>query len=154
MNGKASLLYYSKTLEELKSEGYQAGMQEEKLREDTLQLSILQNSEWDRLSPVGTLSVPQLSFARGTDRLSQHSIAILDDLYDKLRTWPQYYLMIRGNASLRGDLEANKQLALSRAKTARAYLISKGIKEHRINARGGKPSGSSSVSFIFGKKDY
>lgn len=152
--GKASLLYYSKSLEEIKAAGFQAGMQQETIRDDVLQLSVLQNSEWDRLSPVGTLSVPQLSFARGTDKLSEHSIAILDELYDKLRTWPQYYLLIRGNASLRGDLEANQALALSRAETARKYLIAKGIKEHRVNARGGTPSGSSSVSFIFGKKDY
>ncbi|MCM8531725.1 MAG: phosphate ABC transporter substrate-binding/OmpA family protein [Lentisphaeraceae bacterium] len=153
-NGKSSLLYYNKALKEMMNEGFQAGMQQETIRDDSLQLSVLQNSEWERLSPVGTLSVPKLNFTRGTDRLSSHSLSVLDELYDKLKTWPQYYLVVRGNASRRGDLDANKKLAMSRAHTAREYLVGKGIKGHRIKAQGGEPSGASSVSFIFGQKDY
>jgi ABC-type nitrate/sulfonate/bicarbonate transport system substrate-binding protein len=153
-NGKPSLLYYSQALSEIKDEGFRAGMKGETVKDDTLKLATLQGSEWNRLTPVGTLSVPKLVFARGTDRLSSISRAVLDELYDKLKTWPQYYLLVKGNASLRGDLQANQQLALSRAQTARQYLIEKGIVKHRIGAQGGKPSGSTSVSFVFGKKDY
>jgi len=63
-------------------------------------------------------------------------------------------VIVRGNASLRGDLEANKQLATKRAESVQAYLTSHGISPQRIRAVGGDPSGSTSVSFVLGQLPY
>ena len=79
---------------------------------------------------------------------------MLDDLIEKLAAWPQYYLLIRGNASLQGDLEANKALAEARAAAAEQYLTQNGVSENRVRAVGGEPSGTTSVTFVLGQTPY
>ena len=93
-------------------------------------------------------------FARGTSTLTSRSQTVLDELMENLENWPQYYLLIRGNASLEGDLEANRALARARAKAAEAYLIQNGVSQNRVRALGGEPSGTTSVSFVLGQTPY
>jgi hypothetical protein len=148
-SGNPSYLYYAKVLEELRE--FHPGVEPEDIRE--IQLPPLSDADWERLSPVGTARVPPLVFARGTDRLTEHSRALLDELAGKLTT-TRYYVLIRGNASRRGDLEQNKILAAKRARAAEAYLIDQGVQAHRIRAVGAEPSGSTSVSFMLGQLPY
>jgi len=103
---------------------------------------------------VGTLQVPRLVFARGTARVSAGSLRTLDDLSEKLKTWPQYYLTVRGNTSSKGDVDANRALAEQRAKSASDYLKSKGVHENRIHIETSDPNGSSTVAFILGEMPY
>ena len=70
----------------------------------------LTDKEWENLTPVGTLKVPRLVFARNSSKLLASSRVILDDLANTLST-SQYYVKIRGNATRAGDQELNKQLA-------------------------------------------
>ncbi len=152
--GKPHLLYYDKVLSQLKQKDFHPGLDIEKIRAETVELPPLDDQQWKSLVPVGTLQVPPLVFARGTSTLSSRSRKVLDDLIGKLETWPQYYLLVRGNASLRGDAEANQALAQARAEAAEAYLVQNGVSRNRVRAVGGEPSGATSVSFVLGQTPY
>jgi ABC-type nitrate/sulfonate/bicarbonate transport system substrate-binding protein len=149
-----NLLYYDKILADLKAAGFHPGLDVEKIRDETAALPRLDARQWETLVPVGTLQVPPLVFARGTSKLSSRSRIVLDDLIEKLAAWPQYYLLIRGNASLQGDLEANKALAETRAAAAAEYLTQNGVSQNRVRAVGGEPSGTTSVTFVLGQTPY
>jgi len=153
-SGNPQLLYYDKILSRLEDANFHPGLTAEGIRDDTIELPALTENEWQRLVPVGTMEVPPLVFARGTTSLTQPSRVVLDNLVQRLQTWPQYYVLVRGNASLRGDLEANKALAEARAKAAKEYLQQNGISSNRVRAVGGTPSGTSSVSFVLGQAPY
>ena len=103
---------------------------------------------------MGELNVGKLIFPRGSSRLTDTSGTVLDDLVNTLNSWPQYYLLVRGNASMRGDFDANKRLATNRAEAAADYLVQQGIDKNRIKAAGGDPTGSTSVSFVLGEAPY
>jgi len=153
-NGKPNLLYYDKILADMQVHKFHPGMKAETVRDDSIVLPALTDKQWDTLIPVGKLEVPQLVFARGTARLSSRSATVLDGLIEKLKTWPQFYVLVRGNASKRGDLEANKALALARATAAKTYLVNKGVSPNRVRAAAGEPSGSTSVNFVLGQTPY
>ncbi len=150
-NGQPNLLYYDQILRSLSTKNFQPGMSPETVRDDKIVLPALTNHQWDNLEPLGKLQVGELVFARGTSKLSSRSKLVLDELVDKLKTWPDYYVIIRGNSSTKGDLEANKKLSLSRATTAMKYLIDKKVHQNRVKAVGGTPSGRSSVTFVLGR---
>lgn len=152
-NGQPRLMYYDGIMRKLFDSSWHPGFGREMVREEK-SLKVLSEQEWADLRPVGTLQVPRLVFARGTDRLSEASHRTLDDLVEKLKTWPQYYLIVRGNTSSKGDVEANKLLAAGRAKAAHDYLVSKGIDENRLNTETSKPNGSTTVAFILGEQPY
>jgi len=113
----------------------------------------LSEQQWNSLVEVGTARAPTLVFARGTDRLSSRSQALLDEFVQTLQA-TRYYIVIRGNASRRGNLEANKQLAESRALAVENYLTERGVDPDRIRAVGGEPRGSTSVTFLLGELPY
>jgi len=152
--GRPHLLYYGKVLEELQASQFHPGLTPEAIRDDTIRLPALSDAQWQQLVPVGTLDVPPLIFARGTATLTEASLATLDDLVSKLESWPQYYLLVRGNAAPRGDAEANRALAEARAQTVREHLQGRGIDAGRIQARGAPPDGDSSVTFVLGQPPF
>jgi outer membrane protein OmpA-like peptidoglycan-associated protein len=154
IGGRAHTLFYDKILKHLQASDFHPGLAEESVRDEPVQLKDLSDEEWLRLTPLGTLDVPQLVFARGTDRLTINSRAVLDDLVQALNSFPQTYVLIRGNASTRGNTDANMRLAESRAKAAETYLINAGIDENRVRAVGVEPSGEMSVSFVLGQEPY
>jgi len=146
-------LYYDKLLRALHESGFHPGDEDEMVGE-AVQLADLSDAQWETLVPVGTLAVPDLVFPRGTSVITDASEHVLDTLVDKLVTWPRYYVVVRGNASLQGDLEANKQLAAARAQAARDYLVRRGIAPQRIRAVGVEPSGMTKVNFSLGQIAY
>ncbi len=152
--GRPTSLYFDKILRDLQGTNFHPGLSEETIRDDTIVLPSLSDTAWDKLIPLGTLSVPELVFARGTDRLNDSSAVVLDDLVQSLESFPRAYVFVRGNADSRGDLEANQALAQRRAEAARRYLIDAGISENRVKAVGGEPSDRSSVSFVLGQPPY
>lgn len=152
MNGKPNTLYYPGILEELKRRNFHPGVED--VRNDASVLMALTDRQWESLLPVGTLEVLPLVFPRGTALLTDASQHILNELVDTLGTFPQYYLVIKGNASKEGNLEANKQLASKRAKAAEQYLIQRGISDKRVRAIGVEPSGQIRVDFILGQTPY
>lgn len=150
--GQPNLLYYDSIMQDLSDENFHpAGMGSD--ADDSMKLRPLSDQEWANLTPIGTLRVPQLVFARGTSTLLERSRNTLDDLADTLRT-QQYYLQIRGVATRKGNQELNKSLAASRAEAAAEYLISHGIDANRIRASEPKLDNVPSVTFTLGQLPY
>jgi outer membrane protein OmpA-like peptidoglycan-associated protein len=151
-DNKPNLLYHSEILAEIDKANFHPGIED--VKNDLAELPALTEGQWKNLQPVGKLEIRQLVFGRGTDVLTEESKQTLDELTETLKTFPQYYVIIKGNASTAGDAEANKALAASRAKAAEKYLAEKGIHKNRIRAVGVEPSGSTSVDFIMGQLPY
>ena len=148
-SGHPNYLYNDSIWRELVD--YHPGVDAEKIR--GTQLPKLSESQWGSLVEAGTARAPTLVFARGTDRLTQRSKLLLDELAGTLQT-TRYYVIVRGNASRRGNLEANMQLAQRRAQTVEDYLVRQGVDGDRVRAVGVEPSGSTSVSFVLGEPPY
>jgi len=148
-DGQFSRLFYDKSLKNLQTNRF---LPDELVRAES-GLAALSDAQWDSLTPVGTLRVPELVFARGTDKLTPTSQQILDELASKLETWPAYYLRIEGNSATGGNEQANLALAARRAEAAREYLKSRGISESRMKSSAGKV-GQSRVVFILSELPY
>ena len=151
--GEPSRLFNERALRELHSTGFHPGIAPEEVREQAT-LVALSDAQWQRLVSVGTLSSPPLIFARGRANLTEASQVVLDELADKLESWPAYYVKVVGNAGSIGDVEANQKLAGERAQAAVSYLQSKGVDPSRIRAVTGESSGEMSVTFVFGQLPY
>lgn len=149
-NGQPNLWYYDKIMRKLSDTGWYPGFGQEAVREEK-NLLALSEEEWKTLRPIGTLQVPRLVFARGTSRLTDLSFKILDELVESLKTWPQYYLAVRGGAT--GQNEADKTLAEARAKAAMEYLVQKGVDRNRIHSEAVQ-AGASTVTFTLGELPY
>ena len=152
--GNPNRLYYDKVLAALAEQNFHPGLESETVQDDKIILPALSDSDWENLQEVGELKVSDLVFPRGRSDLSGNSYAILDELITTLNTYPRYYVLVRGNAALRGDLEANKKLAGARAQEAADHLIEQGIHPNRIRAKGSDPTGTTSVSFVLGEAPY
>ncbi|RMF40331.1 MAG: hypothetical protein D6753_11900 [Planctomycetota bacterium] len=151
--GVASRLFYEKPLAQMHESGFHPGLRPEQIREDA-PLPELTAEQWERLVPVGTVDVPPLVYARGTARLTEASRRKLDELVETLKSFPTFYLMIRGHASNRGDPEMNRRLAQQRAEAARDYLLEKGVPAARMRALPGEITGQTTVTFVLGQPPY
>jgi len=153
-NGDPTLLYYDPILKKLNDSNFHPGISAESIRNRMDNLQKLSDNDWEGLIPVGTLDVPQLGFKAGSSKLSIRSNASLNKLIETLKTFPQYYVVVRGDGSRRGDIKANKDLALERAKSAAGYLTKNGIHQNRVRAVAVDPTGTPSVNFILGETSY
>jgi flagellar motor protein MotB len=151
--GHPNMWYYDGIMRKLFDSSWHPGFGNETVREEK-RLAALTEEEWARMKPVGTLQVQRLVFARGTSKITDASEATLADLAEKLKAWPKYYLVVRGNASSDGDLEANLKLASDRAKSAVDWLTAHGVSSSRIRAESAKPNGSTTVAFVLGELPY
>lgn len=152
-DGQSSKLFYEQVLSDLQTAGFHPGVSPESVREEA-ELRPLAETQWAKLEPVGTVDVPPLIYARGTSNLTSSSKVKLDNLLETLGSFPRYYLMVRGNASSRGDAEANRKLAKQRADAALQYLLDKGVPAARLRAMEGEITGQTSVTFVLGQLPY
>lgn len=152
-DGDYTRVFFDKPLTQLSEKAFHPGINDEQIRGNA-SLPSLTDAQWDTLIPVGTLSVPPLVFGRGTAKLTEQSQLTLDELIEQLKSWPQYYLLIRGNASTRGNVDANKKLALERAVAALEYLKTRGVDANRMRAVAGDLTGETSVQFVFGQTPF
>jgi flagellar motor protein MotB len=150
---KFNRYFFDRPLENLKTRNFHPGLSSESVRVEE-KLKALSDEQWDGLVTVGTLSVPELVFLRGSATLSDQSKRILDELCQKLLAWPQYYLTIRGNASKAGDMQANLQLAQQRGDAALKHLLALGIPPERMRVVTGEITGQTRVSFVVGQVPY
>lgn len=81
-------------------------------------------------------AVQNVQFANGKSTLISESFSILDKIVEIMIKYPAYSLTIAGHTDSVGNAEFNQILSERRAKTCKDYLISKGIEEARIDARG------------------
>ena len=121
-------------------------------------LKSLTDSEWESLTPVGSLQVKPIAFGRGNARLNVQSQRDIKDLARRLRSLPQYYLSVVGHARAEGDPEANFTLARERANAASAYLVEQGVDPNRVRAVAARPMGTGgglqAVSFTLAQQPY
>lgn len=151
--GQPNKWYYDGIMRKLFDSSWHPGFGTEAVRSEK-SLANLTDAEWARLKPVGTLQVQRLVFARGTARLTEASETVLAGLAEKLKAWPQYYLVVRGHAASDGDVEAALKLSSERAKSAVDWLVANGVSSSRIKAESSKPNGSSTVAFTVGELPY
>jgi len=159
--GQPHQWYYDKLLRAMHDEhfhpGLIAGGDEEQLRGQRA-AEELTEQQWNGLTEVGTLEVEPLVFARGTSQLTAQSKLILDRLAETLKSFPSYYVIVRGNARREGDPAANKQLAEARAKEAAAHLLNIGIEPTRVRALGSEPTPAGgeaqTVRFVLGQRPF
>lgn len=147
-NGNASLLFYDGIIKSLSEAGFHPGFAVEDVRSEAVELPALTDEQWASLVPIGTLEVPKLVFARGTAKLNEVSKGRLDELYEKLVTFPTYYVIIKAGTA--GDDE----FALSRAKSAEEYLVEKGVSQNRIHSTVGDKTKETTVNFVLGESRY
>jgi len=145
--------FFDRPLENLQTRNFHPGLASESVREEA-QLQALSDAQWNQLVTVGTLSVPELVFLRGSANLSDQSRRTLDELFLKLQAWPQYYLIIRGNASQAGDMQANLKLAEERGQAALKYLLGLGIPQERMRVMTGEITGQTRVAFVVGQLPF
>jgi outer membrane protein OmpA-like peptidoglycan-associated protein len=146
VDGQYNRLFFDRPLANLQARDFHPELNREEVREQST-LNALSDSQWEALVPVGTLSVPELNFARGSSALTEQGRVVLDELAEKLKSWPQYYLKVRGSASRQGDPGANRLLAAKRASTVVEYLQSIGMRSERLRSVDGGDSGETRVSF-------
>ncbi len=159
--GRPQQLYYDKLLSLMLTAQWHpsalSGVGDETVRTQAAARP-LGDAEWARLTPIGHLQVEAIVFSRASARLIDSSGATLEKLVDTLRSWPHYYLIVRGHARMEGDAELNKRLADDRAKAVSAYLAQHGIAEHRVRALAAETSATGgdaqSVTFILGQLPY
>lgn len=151
--GRYNELYYDKVMRNLFDNNFHPGVGAEEMKTEAA-LAKLTDEEWKKLIPVGTLQVPRLVFGRGTNVLTTQSEETLTTLAQELKTWPQYYLIVRGHCSKVGDVEANKILAAERAEAAVEWLVKNGVDKNRLKADISEPNGSTTVAFILGQSSY
>ena len=152
INVNPAAFFYSGVLRAMRDDGFAPGP--EAVRDDAAELPPLPEAGWAGLLPVGTLEVPDLTFYPGRSDLRPSNEAILDGLVETLADFPGAYVTVRGNAARRGDPEANRDLARSRAEAAVAYLVEAGVSPNRLRAEAGEPSGSRTVSVLVGRPAY
>lgn len=148
-DGHHNYLYNDSVLSELAD--FHPGGEIEEVR--GMAMPKLTDEQWASLVPAGTARAPTLVFARGTAQLTERSRLLLDELVGTLQS-TRYYVIVRGNASRRGNLEANARLSEQRAQEVERYLVEKGVDTDRVRAIGVEPSGSTSVSFVLGELPY
>jgi len=147
--GQFSKLFNDRALASLQASKF---LPDELVRKDR-ELTALTDQQWSSLVSVGTLSVPELVFARGTASLSDSSRQVLDELAEKLRSWPAYYLRVEGNAASGGNAAANAAIAARRAEATVEYLNSLGVPAARMKSAAGKV-GQSRVVFMLGELPF
>jgi outer membrane protein OmpA-like peptidoglycan-associated protein len=75
-------------------------------------------------------------FEQGKSIMLEKSKPGLDNLAGYLLRNPQFKLKIEGHTDIIGDMGMNKTLSEERAKVVAEYLATKGVEEHRLEAKG------------------
>lgn len=163
-----SSLFYTGIMEELQKESFHPGKLGSIVKGDQdslgkvrgdVKLSALTDEQWNQLMPVAEMRMERLAFRRGTAELGFQSIRHLQNLATRLKSMPQYYLHVVGNARAEDDIEANKDLAKARAEVSSQHLILRlGVNRNRIKTIAAEPSleggAAQSVTFQLGQRPY
>jgi outer membrane protein OmpA-like peptidoglycan-associated protein len=82
------------------------------------------------------IAAKNVFFATASDKLLKQSNKRLDDVVAILNENPSFKIQIDGHTDSQGKDEYNMDLSNKRAASVKAYLISKGIAESRLNSTG------------------
>lgn len=167
VRGTESNLYYDQMLIALQASGFHparkinllgsmAGMAGLDAIRTEDNLPALSNDEWNSLIGVGNIKVNRIAFGRGSSKINIGGRRELRDLADRLSSFPQYYLLVVGNSTAKGDAAANLALAQQRSDAVGKYLATLGVSINRVKAKAAPPTNktTSSVSFVIGQRPY
>jgi outer membrane protein OmpA-like peptidoglycan-associated protein len=88
------------------------------------------------VSKLLSSSAQKISFGAGNAKLTASSNASLNQVVRVLKENPEMRLKIEGHTDNAGDDDKNMQLSEDRAAAVKAYIVSKGISEDRIESQG------------------
>jgi outer membrane protein OmpA-like peptidoglycan-associated protein len=77
-----------------------------------------------------------VTFKLGSADLTDESAAVLDEVAESLKAWPEVSIEIGGYTDSSGPAELNRDLSQQRADSVRNYLVSQGVAPSRITAVG------------------
>ncbi len=78
------------------------------------------------------ITLNNLIFTRGSDRISESSFTELDELVLWLDSRPNTIIQLEGHTDFAGNAEANMRLSQARVDAVKEYLLSKGVKKGRV----------------------
>lgn len=78
------------------------------------------------------ITLQNLIFTRGSDRISESSFNELDELVTWLDSRPNVTIQLEGHTDFAGNAEANMRLSQARVNAVKEYLVSKGVKKNRL----------------------
>ena len=84
----------------------------------------------------GRVVLRGVNYEFGSAVLTGDSYAILEEVFESLREWPEVKIEIRGHTDSVGSNDANKQLSQKRAESVMNYLVARGIDAARLSAVG------------------
>lgn len=168
LNGNPNKIYFDAILRDLQSRDFHPSQKLSILEgvdspdldsvKAAIQLKALSEAQWNSLVSVGSLRIKPIAFGRGGARLNVQSQRELNELANRLKSLPLYYLMVKGHARAQGDREANLALARQRAQAAMDHLLAAGLHANRVTIRQAAPEATGgtaqSVSFLVGRPPY
>ncbi|MFY0600896.1 MAG: OmpA family protein [Cyclobacteriaceae bacterium] len=78
------------------------------------------------------ITLENLIFARGSDRITESSNSELDNLVEWLDSRPNTVIQLEGHTDFAGNAEANMRLSQARVEAVKEYLLKKGVKKSRV----------------------
>ena len=120
---------------------------QEKIVSDNTAIPVSTNTAADKITPTvdknpttNTISSSSNStlalFEGGSSNQKSVSSSILSGIEKRIKNNPNVVIILEGYASSEGDLELNLKLSQERADNLKTYLVSKGILEKNIVAKG------------------
>lgn len=78
------------------------------------------------------ITLENLIFSRGSDRITESSYTELDNLVKYLDERPSIVIQLEGHTDFAGNADANMRLSQARVEAVKEYLASKGVKKSRV----------------------
>lgn len=78
------------------------------------------------------ITLNNLIFTRGSERISESSFNELDQLVVWLGSRPNTIIQLEGHTDFAGNADANMRLSQARVEAVKEYLVSKGVKKGRV----------------------
>ena len=85
---------------------------------------------------VLSFAMKAVQFELGKATLKSESYAVLNQIADIMRKYPDYHLSIEGHTDNTGSADTNQKLSVSRARACYEYLIQRGIPANRMTFKG------------------
>ncbi len=97
----------------------------------------INNSEVDRaIADIDQINVPNIEFETGSSELTDESQTIIEQLAVVLKKYPNISIQINAHTDNVGTEQFNEELALKRAESVKAAIISLGLSEARLITQG------------------
>ena len=87
-------------------------------------------------SESSIFELPDVQFETNEATLSSRSLAVLGALANRMERRPELLLHIKGHTDNIGDAQSNLTLSMDRANAVRAFLMSRGIEQDRMQVEG------------------